>query len=426
MVNCSSWRLALASLAFLSVGGLLASPAWAQAEKKAEETKKEEKKKPEKAKKDEEKKEEKKPSLEKRVESLEKELAEYKAAGGTSVKSILGGLEMKGYVDFQYLYNFARPEGPTPGTGANGLRVFDTKADSFRMQDAQLDLSRPVANVGDTGGRLVLNFGPTANSIASAGTGAADEFDVQQAYAEYLAPVGDGLNLKFGKMATLAGAEVIEGMNNWNISRSFGFGFAIPFTHTGMRAAYKVCEPVGVILGVNNGWDNLNDNNQRPSYEGQILVTPCSFATLAINGIVGPEQADINSQNRKLLDTVLTLGPFGDFTFMMNYDRGADVISGDHQTWEAGALYAKYQMCEDMALAGRVEFFADHDGLRTGTAQHLKETTLTLEHRLPKGVIVRVEGRWDRSNQNGAFPDHFTGTTSASQRTAAFQVIVPF
>jgi hypothetical protein len=37
---------------------------------------------------------------------------------------------------------------------------------------------------------------------------------------------------------TLAGYEVIEAWKDPNITRSILFGFAIPFTHTGIRANY--------------------------------------------------------------------------------------------------------------------------------------------------------------------------------------------
>ena len=61
---------------------------------------------------------------------------------------------------------------------------------------------------------------------------------LKEAYVSYLAPVGKGLQVDFGKFVTPMGAEVIESKDNWNYSRSILFGYAIPFYHFGVRAKY--------------------------------------------------------------------------------------------------------------------------------------------------------------------------------------------
>jgi len=52
------------------------------------------------------------------------------------------------------------------------------------------------------------------------------------------APVGRGLRFDFGEHVTHMGYEVTEGYDGWNdnYSRSFLFGYTIPFTHTGLKA----------------------------------------------------------------------------------------------------------------------------------------------------------------------------------------------
>jgi hypothetical protein len=47
----------------------------------------------------------------------------------------------------------------------------------------------------------------------------------------------------------------------------------------------------------------------------------------------------------------------------------------------------------------RAEYFKDQDGVRTGTAQSLKEITITPEIRLVQGLIVRPEYRHDWSDE---------------------------
>jgi hypothetical protein len=47
----------------------------------------------------------------------------------------------------------------------------------------------------------------------------------------------------------------------------------------------------------------------------------------------------------------------------------------------------------------RGEYFNDSDGVRTGTAQKLKEITLTPEFRIVKNLVVRPEYRHDWSDK---------------------------
>ena len=84
------------------------------------------------------------------------------------------------------------------------------------------------------GFRIKLNFGEDAKFTG--GNTGADEVDFQEAYAQYVAPVGNGLDLRIGRMNTLIGYEVIEESSSIpNFSRSWLFGLGEPFTTTGIQ-----------------------------------------------------------------------------------------------------------------------------------------------------------------------------------------------
>ena len=71
-------------------------------------------------------------------------------------------------------------------------------------------------------------------------SGKAQDFDLQQAFVSYITPVGSGLRFDAGKFVTNHGYELIDGYDGYNdnATRSFSFGYGIPFTHTGIKAAY--------------------------------------------------------------------------------------------------------------------------------------------------------------------------------------------
>jgi len=105
------------------------------------------------------------------------------------------------------------------------------------------------------GFRADILFGQQAPLLASAGL-ESDVVDPYQLYLHVIAPVGNGIDFYAGKFVTLAGYEVIEARNDPNISRSILFGFAIPFTHTGIRSHYAA-GPLDFYLGMNDGWDTV-------------------------------------------------------------------------------------------------------------------------------------------------------------------------
>jgi hypothetical protein len=77
------------------------------------------------------------------------------------------------------------------------------------------------------------------------------------------------------------------------------------------------------------------------------------------------------------------------------------------------------------AFAPRFEYFNDRDGFSTGTAQKVKEITLTSEYKWVEGLLARLEYRRDWSDQ--PFFDRGAGTAvSKNQDTITLGVIAFF
>ena len=93
------------------------------------------------------------------------------------------------------------------------------------------------------------------------GAGGGDDFTVSQGFVTYKAPVGKGLDFKFGKFATWIGAELWESVDNPNFSRSLLYQKAIPFTNTGLSMSYPLLDQLTATFYLVNGWDTFVDNN---------------------------------------------------------------------------------------------------------------------------------------------------------------------
>jgi hypothetical protein len=319
----------------------------------------------------------------------------------------------------------------------NDLRLFDHKANSLTLDLVELVFQKDPA-LGNTGYKLKLSAGETAKWIHSRGLSGAppsstlpganswagegtDSFDVTEAYISYNAAVGKGLRFDLGKMVTFFGAEVIEAIDNPNYSRSFLFNYAIPFTHTGLKASYALSDALNAAVYIVNGWDDSTDNNKGKSYGVSVSYAPAELFSIVVNGMTGPEQDNINNNERSLLDVVATIKPVKNLSLIVNTDNAREqniAAAGGAATWSGVAGIVKYDFNEKYSLAVRGETFGDKEGVRTGTAQRLKEITVTPEIRLNGGLILRPEYRHDSSSQSA-----FDNATKQSQNTLALGVM---
>ncbi len=348
--------------------------------------------------------------------------------------NFLKELTFSGYVETTYNFNLNDPPSLT-----NQLRVFDDDANQFNINNTELSISRQPTEKVPIGFGLVVNAGRDTRKTKAAGLGAGDDnpFDLQQAYVTYIAPVGKGVTFKTGKFATLLGAEVIEAPANFHISRSFLFGFAIPFTHVGALATYPFTDRLSATLGVVQGWDNVKDNNRGKTAIGQVSLTPVQGFTFLVNGIWGAEQAGLESPKRWVIDLVATYNPpfVKTLTLQANYDYGGEDRAVDDGTgllrkalWQGIALIVGYDVTEKLSFAVRGEYFIDEDGARTAFAGagpsglplrsrlNVYEVTATIKYKIWKGLFTRLEYRHDQSVTKGGTQRVFDGEAGASTR----------
>jgi hypothetical protein len=312
---------------------------------------------------------------------------------------------LDGFFSTHYEHNFNRP-----ASRLNAYRVFDGADQTFVWDVGELSAQRLPEKASDVGFRVDVTAGGSIPKVtASSGllrseSGEAEGLDIQQAYASYLAPLGRGLRIDLGKHCTHLGYEVIEGYDGYNdnATRSFLFGYAIPFTHTGLRLTYPFSERFSAQAYLVNGWDEVEDNNSGKTVGFQLALTPSGFVTLTLNGISGPEQANDNRDRRDVGEVVLVSKITEKLGLGLNYDYGHErnaLGPGRDAVWTGAAAYARYGIGERAGIALRAEEFQDRDGARTGTAQTLREVTLTPEFKVSDAFVVRADLRYDWSSE---------------------------
>jgi len=203
-------------------------------------------------------------NLTQRVKELEEKLKD--AGWGGGVKG--SGIKISGYVDTSYIVNLEGHTNTGPVAGSsnrNTGRVFDNQADSVNLNAFKLTIQKDKdSSEFPAGFRTDLIYGQDANALNPAGAvGAANSaagfaesaLFIEQAYVNLGLPVGNGIDVKFGKMVSLIGYEAIESVANWNFSRSDAFRLA-PSTQIGATFGYQWNDTVTTTMGVINGLDS--------------------------------------------------------------------------------------------------------------------------------------------------------------------------
>lgn len=289
-------------------------------------------------------------------------------------------------------------------------RVFDTVPNVPYVQNVYLT---DALKVGALGGEVDLSFGHDAEVLHSYDQKTAG-FDVTQAYLAYTA---HNVTLQAGKFFTLAGAEYVRSALNDEYSRSILFGYAIPFTHTGVRLTYAPNAKVSYIAGENLGWDQFKKTSGDDTLEGGILFTPSPEVTFSVQTYNGDEYDTLlpfvsSAVGRRILyDSVLTIKASETFTITGNYDNasqtnaplfdaaGRQALARGVARWGGFAAYLHYAITPKWIATLRGETFYDHGGYRTGIDQRWREGTLAAQYEPSSRMILRAEYRHDFSNQ---------------------------
>ncbi len=344
------------------------------------------------------------------------------------------GFDLTGHFDVGYSYLSGSGKFVS---GAND-RVFDFKHNSAYFHALDLTFTNTPEN--GWGGLLDVTLGKDADTIAAYGTiskskgpanGANHYADPTQLYVYYGAAP---FSIIAGKYVTNSGAEVIKSDGDTNYSRSILFGYAIPFTHTGVRATYKINDMATVLGGVNRGWDQVQDTNHDVTIELGGTLTPIKELTLVGSFYSGKENLGIYPTvtdakgTRNLVDIVATYAVNDQLTLILNYDY-ADQESGSaglgKLKWEGVAGYVNYQINDQWKLSLRGEYFNDKNGYRTGVAQKWKEATLTVAYLHDKHWEFRGEVRADHSNQS-AFLKSDGVTPTSNQHSVGVEALYKF
>jgi hypothetical protein len=355
-------------------------------------------------------------------------------------------------LDGYYSFNFNSPVGRV-----NLLRAYDVLSNNISLNQASLILEHaPDLTEGRRwGARVDLQYGQATDTLQGnpANEPRPDIYrNIFQAYGTYIAPLGKGLTIDFGKWSSSIGIEGNYTKDQMNYSRAYYFNF-LPFYHMGVRANYEVNDRFTLTYWVVNGTNQAEATNGFKDELFGFTAKPAKSVTWVANYYLGQEHPDrvegaptspipvqpglsfdaiVPAPNGKLhiFDSYVTWVASPRLTFALEGDYVIERLWRNQAPDESaapahvagGVAYTRYEISPKFAVAARTEYLSDRGGLFSGLNQALKETTATFDYKLGDGFLMRYEWRRDFSNRPSFLTDT-QGVLSKQQSTASVGLI---
>ena len=361
-------------------------------------------------------------------------------------------MKLSGYVDAGYSYNFT-------GSGAQSVVNSRAPVDSAQRGDfnlyafkVALEKALTSENKAQAGFRADVIIGEDANYFnaretpygTTPGTTNDDQDSnalyLEQAYAEFRVPVGNGWDWKVGKFVSILGYEVIERPANMNITYGLLFQNAYTFNYTGVLTSYRFDDYLDAKLGVANGANSDNNTAVGGGGDGVTLLASLNVTApggnanwsnnftwdtsnpnnthLGANDSSWPVVNDNPSSGVYVYNSWGNWAPkFADDKLLFAFDAvlgtqaaGSPNYAGT--TWYGASAYTKYQFNDWFYLASRGEYYGQSNATKfTGVQADPGDQnptvswwsyTLTSGFNVIDNLLIRAEYRLDwGTNVNG-------------------------
>lgn len=176
-----------------------------------------------------------------------------------------------------------------------------------------------------------------------------------------------------------------------------------PYYEAGAKIAYATNDgKLTATLLYLNGWQKIKriDGNSKPAGGLQLTFRPTAKLSLNYSNYLGTEGVNALSVNRFYHNFYAIAQLTDQFGLTAGFDYGTqqkEKGSSAKSEVFAPVLIAQYQLAAQWAVAGRVEYYQDKDGvfIATGTPNGFKTIgySLNLAYSPISNVVVRLEGK---------------------------------
>lgn len=213
--------------------------------------------------------------------------------------------------------------------------------------------------------------------------------------------------LDAGVFSSHIGFEGAVGKDCWVLTRNI-VSDNTPYYESGAKITYNTPDGKLTIVGLYlNGWQRIQrqDGNNSPAGGIQLTWKPSARVTLNYSNYLGTEGADSVSVKRFYHDLYAVIMLSADFGITAGVDFGTQ--QKVHNQSGANTVFspvfiARYQLAKQWAIAGRVEYYKDKNGVFISTANPAGFSTsgysLNIDYSPFPNAVVRLEGKTYSSN----------------------------
>jgi hypothetical protein len=312
-----------------------------------------------------------------------------------------GKVTVGGYVDAYYGFDFSEPP-----TSNRPYFVSSNRHHEFNINLAYIDIRYINDKVRAT---FIPGFGTYMN--ANYAPEPATLRNLVEANAGIKLSEKRGIWVDAGVLASPFSNESAISKDHLMYTRSFAPEY-VPYYLTGVKLSLPLGSKINSYWYLVNGWQTIQDPNQRLSFATQVEYRPTKKVLLNWNNYVGNENSVLspNFENRYFTDLYLIYNPDGKVSVTSCAYFGRQEMkdtlglrSAGH--WWQANLIGRYRFSKKRSLSARLEYFSDPQSVmvtpvtnETGFSTY--SAGLCFDTRITKNAMFRLEHRFFYSARN--------------------------
>ncbi|EOR96473.1 Outer membrane protein [Arcticibacter svalbardensis MN12-7] len=302
-------------------------------------------------------------------------------------------LKISGYIETYYGYDFNKPVNNTRPS-------FIYSHNRHNEVNLNLGFLKLAYDNGSLRGNLAVMAGTYSNANLAAEPGVLK--NIYEANAGVKLSAKASLWLDAGIFASHIGFESAISKDCWVLTRNIS-SENTPYYESGAKISYTTNDgKLGVTALYLNGWQRMQrqDFNNQPAGGLQLTWKPIDKITLNYSNYLGTEGAD-SIRVRRFYNNFYGIFQATDkLGLSVGFDYGTQqkqkASSAKKEIISAVAI-ARYQLADKWAVAGRVEYYKDKNGvfIATDTPQgfNTKGYSLNLDYAPIANALIRLEGK---------------------------------
>lgn len=174
-----------------------------------------------------------------------------------------------------------------------------------------------------------------------------------------------------------------------------------PYYESGVKLTYTPNDQWTLTALCLNGWQRINrpDGYSTPAFGTQIVYKPNAETTLNYSTFWGSDKPDSLQQMRIFHDLYGTVQLSDHFDVTAGFDLGMERKrkgGSDMNVWYSPVLIGKYTINSKYALAARVEYYSDKNGVIIATGASTAGFSCNFDFSPRSNMLMRMEARFLR------------------------------